>query len=67
MDNIFPGKISFADPRVEKIILKWSKDVDEFSNYLKEKSSSWINDSNNNVTTLLDDLDKRGFRIKNKL
>ena len=66
MDNIFPGKISFADPRVEKIILKWSKDVDEFSNYLKEKSSSWINDSNNNVTTLLDDLDKRGFRIKNK-
>jgi hypothetical protein len=66
MDNIFPGKISFADPRVEKIILKWSKDVDDFSNYLKEKSSSWINDSNNNVTTLLDDLDKRGFRIKNK-
>jgi len=66
MDNIFPGKISFADPRVEKIILKWSKDVNEFSNYLKEKSSSWINDSNNNVTTLLDDLDKRGFRIKNK-
>jgi len=66
MDKILPGKINFAEPRVEKIILKWALDVHEFSEFIKEKNTAWVKDAGTSISRLADDLDSRIFRIKNK-